>query len=46
MALLALRMLSVDVSPERMLAEPARTYWKARVKLGAIAGRGQSPEPR
>jgi hypothetical protein len=46
MALLALRMLSVDVSPERMLAEPARTYRKTRIKLGAIAGRGQSAEPR
>jgi hypothetical protein len=44
MAVLALRMLSVDVSRGRMLSEPARTYRKTRVKLGAIAGRRESPE--
>jgi hypothetical protein len=42
-ALLALRVLSVDVPRWRMPSAPVRSYRKTRVKLGAIAGRRQSP---
>jgi hypothetical protein len=58
LAVLAFRLLSVDVTggrvpPGRIARllrhlgrQPVRTYRKTRIKLGAIAGRGGSPETR
>jgi hypothetical protein len=57
-AVLAFRLLSIEVTPGRMPSgriarilghlgrQPVRAYRNARIKLGAIAGRGQRPEAR